>query len=48
MEIYSYIIQNKTDSGTRLFSADRTQGQKQRLDIAPFNISTNRIGEDFF
>jgi hypothetical protein len=48
VEIRPYLVQNKTDSGTRSFSADRAQAQKQCLDLAPFNIAVNWLCEDRF
>ena len=46
VKIRPYIVQNKTDSGTRSFRSNRSQGQKQSFNFAPFDITINRIGKD--
>ena len=48
MKIYPYIVQYKTDGGASPFCSGCTQGKKQRLDLAPFDIPINRIVEDGF
>jgi len=46
VKIRPYIVQNKTDSGTRSFRPNRSQSQKQSFNFAPFDITINRIGKD--
>ena len=46
MEIRPYLVQNKADSGTRSFSANRAQAQKQCLDLVPFNIAIHWLCKD--